>query len=113
MAFVFLGLLEFAIVNSFMRKAMKFQDAAISSLNRGKKSLIAPADYSNGEMLYQTETLLDPNSDVMEKISPEFFEKMKMKKMAWRRASMVDVSSRVLFPSCFTIFNIYYWMYYC
>lgn len=119
MAFVFMGLLEFAIVNSYVRKAMKNQEAAKNSIasnieekfsEKTKKMKMSENSGTAENSGKTTEPLLGPEN--LEKNSPEFIHYMTLKKVYWRRASLIDFLSRIFFPASFLVFNLFYWFYY-
>uniref|UniRef100_A0A914CM51 Uncharacterized protein n=1 Tax=Acrobeloides nanus TaxID=290746 RepID=A0A914CM51_9BILA len=92
MCFVFLALLEFALVNSYMRKAGKYE-----KLSKCKEYLTAP-------ILSDTEEFspLDKNSNRF--LQLEFYNS--------NMGLKIDKLSRFLFPSFFILFNSLYWSYY-
>lgn len=112
MAFEFLGLLEFALVNSFVRKATEFEELGTAAQNKIKGFSRATTSFHGQSLFGKPTNNFDQDVDDMESSSPDMVFHVMTKKLAWQRATMVDVSSRVLFPSCFTVFNVLYWFYY-
>ncbi|KAK6745660.1 hypothetical protein RB195_012027 [Necator americanus] len=105
MLFIFGVLLEFAMVNSYMRRANKYNHMAekIQS-NYGQKHIIVPSDYDSeyeeGPAKYYPH--INKNSAHL------MYKALRYS----RRALAIDKAARFAFPSVFMLFNVIYWMYY-
>ncbi|CAB3401933.1 unnamed protein product [Caenorhabditis bovis] len=103
MLFIFGVLLEFALVNSYMRRANKYNHMAEKIQNSyGGKPIIADydSDYDEGPTKYYGH--LNKNSAHLMFKSLQFS----------RKALSIDKAARFLFPFVFTLFNVFYWTYY-
>ncbi|PIC40924.1 hypothetical protein B9Z55_008517 [Caenorhabditis nigoni] len=104
MLFIFGVLLEFAMVNSYMRRANKYNHMAekIQSAYGGKPIIAADydSDYEEGPTKYYGN--LNKNSAHL------MYKALKFS----RKALSIDKAARFAFPCVFAIFNVFYWMYY-
>ncbi|XP_035687218.1 glutamate-gated chloride channel alpha-like [Branchiostoma floridae] len=132
-AFVFLALIEYAVVNYLMNNANK----AKSQLAKAKsKPAVSPTESlprlqnkSNvpGKPTYHGEKVDISQKDQsvpssvqtnLSKLTAFLFNnklekaKSKEKSVGKDKASIIDETSRVLFPTAFFFFNIVYWLYY-
>ncbi|XP_078619178.1 glutamate-gated chloride channel alpha-like [Branchiostoma floridae x Branchiostoma japonicum] len=132
-AFVFLALIEYAVVNYLMNNANK----AKSQLAKAKgKPAVSPTESlprlqnkSNvpGKPTYHGEKVDISQKDQsvpssvqtnLSKLTAFLFNnklekaKNKEKSVGKDKASIIDETSRVLFPTAFFFFNIVYWLYY-
>uniref|UniRef100_A0AC35G049 Ig-like domain-containing protein n=1 Tax=Panagrolaimus sp. PS1159 TaxID=55785 RepID=A0AC35G049_9BILA len=104
MLFIFGVLLEFALVNSYMRRANKYNNLAQSM------RWSTPGIYNHPET--DTDTEEDP---VRRHKLGNFVSQPELVYKAMffnRRALAVDQISRVAFPGAFACFNLVYWYYY-
>ncbi|CAH2176079.1 Ligand-Gated ion Channel [Caenorhabditis elegans] len=104
MLFIFGVLLEFAAVNSYMRRANKYNHMAekIQSAYGGKPIIAADydSDYEEGPTKYYGN--LNKNSAHL------MYKALKFS----RKALSIDKAARFAFPCVFAIFNVFYWLYY-
>ncbi|CAI2349710.1 unnamed protein product [Caenorhabditis sp. 36 PRJEB53466] len=104
MLFIFGVLLEFALVNSYMRRANKYNHMAekIQSAYGGKPIIAADydSDYEEGPTKYYGN--LNKNSAHL------MYKALKFS----RKALSIDKAARFAFPCVFAIYNVFYWMYY-
>ncbi|KJH50982.1 Neurotransmitter-gated ion-channel transmembrane region [Dictyocaulus viviparus] len=111
MLFIFGVLLEFAMVNSYMRRANKLNNMAEKlQYNYGRKKIFgmfnAPSEFDSD---CEGSPLSINHCDNIDKKSASFLCKSLQYS---RRALTIDKASRFVFPSVFTLFNIVYWVYY-
>ncbi|CAJ0580495.1 unnamed protein product, partial [Mesorhabditis spiculigera] len=110
MMFIFGVLLEFAVVNSYMRKAHKFgvlAERSQSSSENGRSAIYATN--SDGEADYDTD---NPATRIHVKQAGHYAMLICQSLKYSRKAHTVDQVSRFAFPASFLIFNIAYWTYY-
>uniref|UniRef100_A0A914WHX4 Neurotransmitter-gated ion-channel transmembrane domain-containing protein n=1 Tax=Plectus sambesii TaxID=2011161 RepID=A0A914WHX4_9BILA len=93
MLFLFAALLEFAVVNSYMRKSQKFDDGALGYQTR--------ASISKYPQVKTAKTIVE-KVFAYRSLCLEFAQK----------ATRIDQLSRILFPLVFIVFNVTYWLYY-
>lgn len=125
MAFEFLGLLEFALVNSFVRKAAKFEKLAVgtrkkmkefshetTSFHLNRKSMPEKIQTNKMKMDKMKATFDEDLDDSEERrnSTTNFYELMK--KTSSNRAKTFDFFSRIFFPLCFLLFNLFFWLFY-
>ncbi|GMR40227.1 hypothetical protein PMAYCL1PPCAC_10422, partial [Pristionchus mayeri] len=125
MLFIFGVLLEFALVNSFMRRANKYSQMAEKLRSNGYSPppVIGEfdSDYdeckSNGNYFYGRMPKKAKNGGIAEngtlnppKLNPAHFMYEAIRYS--RRALAVDQMSRIIFPLTFSIFNAVYWLFY-
>uniref|UniRef100_A0A7I5E9P6 Gamma-aminobutyric acid receptor subunit beta-like n=1 Tax=Haemonchus contortus TaxID=6289 RepID=A0A7I5E9P6_HAECO len=108
MLFIFGVLLEFALVNSYMRRANKYNTLAEKLQNGyGHKQAIFPSTKDDYDSEYDESPLSMKNH--MGKSSTSLMYKALRYS---RRALAIDKAARFAFPSVFLLFNVVYWMYY-
>ncbi|CAJ0932644.1 unnamed protein product, partial [Mesorhabditis belari] len=108
MLFIFGVLLEFAVVNSYMRKAHKFgvmADRSQSSNEENGRHIVCGTD---GEADYED----SPRTRIHVKTAGHYAILVCKSLQFSRKAHTVDQISRFAFPASFIIFNIIYWTYY-
>uniref|UniRef100_A0A0N5CCW5 Neur_chan_LBD domain-containing protein n=1 Tax=Strongyloides papillosus TaxID=174720 RepID=A0A0N5CCW5_STREA len=125
MLFIFGVLLEFAIVNSYMRRANKYSNMSnnwhlfsIPTSDKERKSFSFKSEKSNGMLPQDIDTDIEDTMSYFKSIPPNKKPYIHQTELIYkamyfnRRALAVDQISRIAFPGVFFIFNIVYWYYY-
>ncbi|CAJ0580995.1 unnamed protein product, partial [Mesorhabditis spiculigera] len=111
MLFIFGVLLEFALVNSYMRRANKYNYMAekMQQTNGTAPSKTRINDCGNGSTDFDSDSSPQkPLNQMNRNAAHLIYKSMKYS----RKALAVDQISRFAFPAVFVFFNIIYWMYY-
>uniref|UniRef100_A0A914WKX0 Neurotransmitter-gated ion-channel transmembrane domain-containing protein n=1 Tax=Plectus sambesii TaxID=2011161 RepID=A0A914WKX0_9BILA len=106
MLFLFAALLEFAVVNSYMRKSQKFDVLCNPNSNK--------AHAEDGALGYQTRASISkyPQVKTAKTIVEKVFAYRSLCLEFAQKATRIDQLSRILFPLVFIVFNVTYWLYY-
>lgn len=120
MMFIFGALLEFAIVNSYMRRANKF-DYFAQNMKWSKRYSAGrnPAEYGSPPLLTTDQSSCSATPEKKHFRNPRRdigrlgYDHIVHQAVRYsRKALNVDKRCRVIFPVGFIIFNAFYWWYY-